>query len=237
MHGGVSRLVLLALALNRPSIERRLSNRQRLDVVGAGLDLGAVIEDCAVAAIDRVLAGHGLPWDERSFADLVAASKAEVPDAVNAGVASVAGLAARHGRITRRLDELVAPALQPAVADVRAQLRRLIRPGFVAAAGLRRLADVDRYLQAIEHRLGRIGEHAARDRQQMADLQAIERRYTAVLATLGRGPVPAEVIDLGWQLEELRVATFAQQVGATKGVSVTRVVRALAQLEAPGRRT
>lgn len=237
MHGGVRRLVLLALALNRPAIERRLSNRQRLDVVGAGLDLGAVIEDCAVAAIDRVLAGHGLPWDERSFADLVAASKAEVPDAVNAGVASVAGLAARHGRITRRLDDLVAPALQPAVADVRAQLRRLIRPGFVAAAGLRRLADVDRYLQAIEHRLGRIGEHAARDRQQMADLQAIERRYTAVLATLGRGPVPAEVIDLGWQLEELRVATFAQQVGATKGVSVTRVVRALAQLEAPGRRT
>ncbi len=129
MHGGVRRLVLLALALNRPAIERRLSNRQRLDVLGAGLDLGAVIEDCAVAAVDRVLGGHELPWDERTFDALVAVAKAEVPGVVNSAVTSVAGLAARHGQITRRLDHLVALALQPAVADVRLRQRRLIRPG------------------------------------------------------------------------------------------------------------
>jgi hypothetical protein len=40
------------------------------------------------------------------------------------------------------------------------------------------------------------------------------------------------VVELGWQLEELRLAVFAQPVGVRGQVSTTRVERALAAIGA-----
>src|SRR5690606_16555632 len=75
-----------------------------------------------------------------------------VPRAV--GAAGRAGeLGAAAARRDGRLDEVRAPVLAPAVADMREQLHRLVRPGFVRAAGLARLADIGRYLEGIRVRL------------------------------------------------------------------------------------
>jgi ATP-dependent helicase HrpA len=64
----------------------------------------------------------------------------------------------------------------------------------------------------------------------MDEVVALERRYRAVLAGFGRRPVPAEVVELGWMLEEVRVAVFAQSLGAAKGASAARVARRLTEL-------
>ncbi len=237
MHGGVRRLLLVHAAPARSTVERALGNRQRLDLAAAGFELGALVGECASAAADALLADAGVPRDEAAFAALSGTARRQLPSATTAAVRAVAGLAARHAAIRRRLDELVAPSLAPVVADVRTQLARLVRPGIVATAGTARLADLDRYLRGIDHRLARVGEHPARDLRQMAELQGLEARYRAVLDRFGRRPVPAEVVALGWQLEELRLAGFAQPIGPAKGVSTAKVARALAGMEAPGTRT
>ena len=62
-----------------------------------------------------------------------------------------------------RLAGIRATALAPAAADMRAQVRSLVRPGFVARAGLARLRDIGRYLEAIRLRLDKLGERPDRD--------------------------------------------------------------------------
>ena len=233
MHGGVRRLLLLAIRPNIAALERTLTNRQRLDIVAAGLDLAGTVHDCIDAAADALVSARPLPRTEEAFAELVGHSKPRLATLVTDALAKVAGIAARHGEISRRLTELHAPALTDTVADVRTQLQRLVRPQMASSGGIHRLDDIDRYLRAVQHRLTRVGQDLARDRRQQAEIRALEDGYVRLLGRYRRGATPPDVVDLGWQLEELRVAVFAQPIGAAKGASVTRVARTLATLGRP----
>ena len=130
--------------------------------------------------------------------------------------------------VGERLDALGAAPLQEARRDVAAQLGRLVYPGFVAAAGARRLPDVRRYLLAAARRLERAGASPAVDRDRMRAIQALEAEHRAAVAAAGR-PVPEALREIGWMLEELRVSQFAQALGVREGVSAKKVRRALAQ--------
>jgi len=67
----------------------------------------------------------------------------------------------------------------------------------------------------------------------MADVLPLEERH-AELVRAQRGRAPSrDLADIGWQLEELRVATFAQQIGARGQVSAARIRRALDAVERP----
>ena len=110
-----------------------------------------------------------------------------------------------------------------------AHLERLVRPGFVAATGTARMADLVRYVQGIDHRLAKLPEDPHRDAARLREVAALEARYVATLRRYGRA-VPSEAADVGWLLEELRVSVFAQQLGAAKGISATKVAKAIAAL-------
>ncbi|MFS8483117.1 MAG: DUF3418 domain-containing protein, partial [Acidimicrobiia bacterium] len=138
---------------------------------------------------------------------------------------------AAAARLDGRLDEVRAPVLAPAVADMREQLHRLVRPGFVRAAGLARLADIGRYLEGIRVRLDKLGERAARDREAMAGVRELEAAYAAAVDALppARRRDPA-VVQVRWDLEELRISLFAQVLGTARPVSERRIRRALAEI-------
>lgn len=104
-----------------------------------------------------------------------------------------------------------------------------MRPGFAAIAGAGRLPDLVRYVTGIDLRLARLPENPARDARGMAEVAAIERQYIALLDALGAA-VPPAVVDLGWQLEELRVSTFAQSLGAARGISAKRLAAEIGAL-------
>jgi hypothetical protein len=61
---------------------------------------------------------------------------------------------------------------------------------------------------------------------------ALEQRYAALLSRTRREDVTSELVDLGWQLEECRVATFAQSLGVKGGASVAKASKALTRLGA-----
>jgi len=128
--------------------------------------------------------------------------------------------------VTRRLEPLSAVPLQPARADVRAQLARLVYPGFVAATGVERLADVERYLRAATRRLERLPDATAVDRDRMSSVHELERAYRERLA---EAPGAAGLREVPWMLEELRVSHFAQSLGTRGPVSAKRIRRALAE--------
>ena len=223
MRAGTRRLLRLTIPSPMRSVRAGLGNTAALALSTAPHgSLDVVLDDALTAALDALVDEAGGPaWDEAGFArlrDHVAGHLAERTAAVVEQVVRVLG-AARE--VERRLEPLTAVPLQPARADVREQLRRLVYPGFAAAG---RLEDVERYLRGAARRLERLPDAVAVDRDRMNAIQELERLYRE---RLGERPGANSLREVPWLLEELRVSQFAQGVGVRGNVSSKRIRRLL----------
>ncbi|WP_374249320.1 ATP-dependent RNA helicase HrpA [Thermomonas sp.] len=108
--------------------------------------------------------------------------------------------------------------------DMQAQLDALAAPGFLRNTSATALADYPRWLKALSLRAERAQRDPVRDQQRMLELAP----FTAVLAAAD--PADPEAIALRWELEELRVQLFAQELGAKGGVSPKRLAARVARL-------
>lgn len=121
------------------------------------------------------------------------------------------------------------PAAQAdAVEDIRLQLERLLPKGFVTATGVARLTDLTRYVTAIARRLERLPHAIGADRERMARVHAVEDAYDDLVRALSPARAAAhDVVAIAWQIEELRVSLWAQQLGTPRPVSEQRIYKAI----------
>ena len=134
-------------------------------------------------------------------------------------------LASAH-EVESRLKSTTSPTLAPAVADIRAQLSRLVFPGFVTAAGFGRLPHLLRYLRAADRRLERLPDDPYRDTERMRQIQQVEAKY---VRARDADPSNPKIREVRWMIEELRVSLFAQQLGTAYPISEKRIQKALDQ--------
>jgi len=188
--------------------------------------------DCVNCAADVLIAQAGGPARDRAgfgrLRDEVRSSLHEVTAEVVRQVETALRLA--HS-VEVSVDGLRADVVRAAADDLRAQLRELIHPGFVAATGYRRLPDLVRYLRAMERRIVRLTENPGRDAVAMATANRAEQAYRQALAALPASRRTGDdVAAVRWMLQELRVSLFAQTLGTPTPVSETRIQAALAAL-------
>ena len=166
MARGTRRLLRLTVPSPRRWVTGQLGPQLTLALAAAPHDtLEAVIEDATSAALDALIASGGGPaWDAGAFAALREHVRGDLrPTTLDALVAFGQILEAARA-VRERLDALPASAVfGPARLDVARQLGRLVYPGMLAAAGLARLGDVERYLRAAAQRLERLASHVAAD--------------------------------------------------------------------------
>ncbi len=229
MRAGVRRLLLLSVPVAQKPLERAVGNNARLAISGQlGLTVGELIDDCVVAAADHLMAGHGaIPFAESEFVALRATAKEHLARVAADALAAACDVVVAAAEVQTVLDRLVTPPVHASVADARAQLGRLVRPGFVTTAGVRRLGDIVRYVRGIGRRMDKVVADPRLDQQRMREINALEDRYEAVLKRLTRGQITADVIDIGWMIEELRISMFAQVLGNARSVSAKRISRAM----------
>jgi ATP-dependent RNA helicase HrpA len=218
MAGGTRRLMRLTVASPRRWVIDQLGPQLTLALTAAPHEtLDAVIEDATNAALDALIVNGGGPaWDAGTFAALRDHVRGDLrPTTLNALLAFGQILEAARA-VRERLDTLPASAaFGPAREDVARQLGRLVYPGMLAAAGLPRLGDVERYLRAAAQRLERLATHVVADGERMAAIHELEAQAA------GRS-------DVMWLIEELRVAQFAPGALVRPGSTVKRVREALA---------
>jgi ATP-dependent helicase HrpA len=218
MARGTRRLLRLTVPSPRHWVTGQLGPQLTLALAAAPHDtLEAVVEDATSAALDALIASGGGPaWDPEAFAALREHVRGELrPTTLNALVAFGQILEAARA-VREQLDTLPASAaFGPAREDVARQLGRLVYPGMLAATGLTRLADVERYLWAAAQRLERLARHVAADGERMAAIHELEAQAA------GRR-------DVMWLIEELRVAQLAPGTHVRPGATVKRVREALA---------
>ena len=108
--------------------------------------------------------------------------------------------------------------------DMRAQLAALVPPGFLREVPATALAEYPRYLKALALRGERAQRDPVRDQARMLELAP----FVAALAAAD--PDDPEAQALRWDLEELRVQVFAQELGAKGGISPKRVAARVQRL-------
>ncbi|WP_330239379.1 ATP-dependent RNA helicase HrpA [Streptomyces sp. NBC_00525] len=231
MWRGTRKLILLNIPVNPAKFASdTLTNQQKLALSrNPHGSVQALFDDCATAAADRLIAAHGGPaWDEASFRKLFDKVRADLVDLTVRTIGQVQQILAAWQACERRLKTTNSLVLINNVTDVRDHLARLMPPGFVTATGLRRLPDLMRYLVAEDRRLQQMPTNVQRDTTRMDKVHEMQDEYAWLLEQLPKGrPVPQEVLDIRWMIEELRVSYFAHALGTAFPVSDKRIVKAI----------
>ncbi|MFH8489868.1 ATP-dependent RNA helicase HrpA [Streptomyces longisporoflavus] len=231
MWKGTRRLILRNIPVNPAKFASdKLTNAQKIALsANPHGSIQALFADCAMAAADKLIGDFGGPaWDEESYRKLYEKVRAEIVDTTVRTVSQVQQVLAAWQACERRLKSTKSPTLLANLTDVRTQLDALIGPGFVTATGIRRLADLMRYMTAADRRLQQMPTNVQRDTSRMEKVHEMQDEYAWLLEQLPQGrPVPREVLDIRWMLEELRVSYFAHALGTAYPVSDKRILKAI----------
>ncbi|MFE9706969.1 ATP-dependent RNA helicase HrpA [Streptomyces sp. NPDC005930] len=231
MWKGTRRLILRNIPVNPAKFaSEKLTNQQKLGLsANPHGSIQALFDDCAMAAADRLIADFGGPaWDEESYRKLYDKVRAEIVDTTVRTVGQVQQVLAAWQACERRLKAVRSPALLANLQDVRTQLDALVKPGFVTEAGIKRLPDLMRYLVAADRRLQQMPTGVQRDTSRMEKVHEMRDEYAWLLEQMPQGrPVPQQVLDVRWMIEELRVSYFAHALGTAYPVSDKRIVKAI----------
>lgn len=233
MWRGTRKLLRLTAPPPLKAVQGRLSNQVKL-ALSRNPHGGVVplLEDCVTAAIDKVIIESGGPaWTAEAFEALAAKAKAEQGETLYELLKQLDPILRSWYEVDRKLKSITNVLLVRSVADVRAQLTGLVYPGFVAASGMRRLPDIARYLRGIEARMSKLEAQPQRDRDRLLKLDEVLAEYADYQRTVKPGRPGWDTLQqVRWMIEELRVSTFAQELGTAYPVSDVRIYRTLASI-------
>ena len=230
---GVRRLALLDLARAGNAVPRivdGLGNAEKLSLAGSPYpSVAELLEDCRAAVVGDVVDARPPVRDEPAYAALLAAAGEDLEARLRATLHDVMRVLEAWRRADRALSGRADLMTLPALTDMRAQLGRLVHPGFIGEAGATQLRQVPRYLAGLEHRRERLDGQVARDRQLMDSVTDLQEALLHQLDALPDGrPPSASQRTARWLLEEYRVSLWAQHLGTARPVSDQRIRKALA---------
>ncbi|WP_447528312.1 ATP-dependent RNA helicase HrpA [Vreelandella sp. TE19] len=183
----------------------------------------AFIADVLLAVFTQVVATAPLPRSAGELDARLAQVDTTLVDHAKTLLSDVEAALKGHLELAKQLKGNLNFALALVYSDVRAQMQRLVYPGFIRDAG-EWLSEYPRYFEAALIRLEKAARERGRDQMMMKDVQALEARFDARRESERRGQVedPA-LVAFGWWIQELRVSLFAQQLGTKMPVSVKRL--------------
>ncbi|USD66653.1 ATP-dependent RNA helicase HrpA [Vibrio sp. SCSIO 43136] len=231
MAAGQRRLVLLNVPSPIKYLHSNLPNKSKLGLYfnsyGRVQDL---IDDCIACGVDKLIEERGgIVWESEQFEALKEHVRAELGDTVVDIAKQVETILTTAFNINKKLKGKVDFTMAFALSDIKAQIEGLICKGFATDCGWKRLPDILRYMKAIERRMEKLPIDPNKDRLHMLKVEAVTKEYKELLNKIPKGvEVPAQVKEIRWMIEELRVSFFAQQLGTPYPVSDKRVKNAIA---------
>ncbi|AHG75310.1 ATP-dependent RNA helicase [Mannheimia varigena USDA-ARS-USMARC-1296] len=234
MQAGLRRLLLLNVPSPIKYLHEKLPNKAKLGLYfapfGKVMDL---IDDCIACAVDKLVEEFGgFIWNEEKFQALHEFVRANLND-TTAGIAlQVEKCLTLAFEINKRMKGKMDFTMAFAMSDIKAQIERLIYPEFVTKTGHHRLADLYRYLSAIDKRLDKLGTDTNTDRAKMLRVEQVQNAYKQLLAKLPKSKaIPDDILEIRYMIEELRVSLFAQQLGTKYPTSDKRILNTIIALK------
>ncbi len=227
---GVRRLLDIALADKAKQARKQLPVSPKTGLLYAAIESQERLRgDLVEAALNAVFAdGLGDIRDREAFErrSEEAARKlfAEAMERLKLAEAILSAVAELKPQLESRLMGWASGNLD----DLRNQLASLVRAGFLRDTPADALAQFPRYLKAMRLRAERALRDPSRDQARMLELRPFLEALDQAAAR-GRQSDPAWQ-SLRWDMEELRVSLFAQELGARAGISPKKIAQRLAAL-------
>ena len=234
MQAGLRRLLLLNVPSPIKYLHEKLPNKAKLGLYFA--PFGKVLElidDCISCAVDKLIDEFGgFVWTEEKFRELQEFVRANLNDTTAEIALQVEKCLTLAFELNKRMKGKMDFTMAFALSDIKAQLASLVYPNFVTQTGYQRLADLYRYLTAIDKRLDKLGTDTNTDRAKMLRVEQVQDAYKQLLAKLPKSKaIPTEVLEIRYMIEELRVSLFAQQIGTKYPISDKRILNMIGEFK------
>ncbi|MDY4712478.1 DUF3418 domain-containing protein, partial [Actinobacillus minor] len=234
MQAGLRRLLLLNVPSPIKYLHEKLPNKAKLGLYFA--PFGKVLElidDCIACAVDKLIEEFGgFVWSEEKFNALHEYVRANLNDTTAEIALQVEKCLTLAFELNKRMKGKMDFTMAFAMSDIKAQLAGLIYPEFVTKTGHQRLADLHRYLTAIDKRLDKLLVDTNADRAKMLRVEQAQEAYKQLLAKLPKSKaIPDEVLEIRYMIEELRVSLFAQQLGTKYPISDKRILNTIQEIK------
>ncbi|WP_122455558.1 ATP-dependent RNA helicase HrpA [Pseudomonas viridiflava] len=231
----LQRLLLQQLAEPAKFLRSKLPGQTELALLYRELGrIDALIEDILLASLDScVLDGEAeLPRDGAGLLSLAERKRADWTEhAERLAKLTLEILKLWHG-LQKRFKGKIDLAQAVALNDIKAQLGKLVYPGFVRETPAQWLKEMPRYLKAIEMRLEKLPGQVQKDRVWSVELAGLWAQYQARADKHRQeGKRDPELAVYRWWMEEYRVSLFAQQLGTKMPVSDKRLSKQWAMVE------
>lgn len=223
---GIRRLLTLVNPDQTKWVVTHLTNADKLSLGSSPYaSVPDLMADARLKTADRLAHRFGDPAGVRTqeaWDRLALQVRQEQADTMRAVVATAASVLRARTEV-----ESLLTASNPATPDVREQLGNLVFRNFISATADPWYDHLPRYVQAMAFRLRAAAASATRDRQQADVIDELEAEYAELCDRQPAGPLPRQVEEVGFLIEELRVQLFAQQLRTSVTVSPKRIRSAI----------
>ncbi len=225
MRVGVCRLLRFELKDKMKQLEKNLPGLKL-----AVLQLTAFIspnelkQDLFTAITDRALIGDDeLPRSEQAFIVQKQRARTRLPAVIEALAGMMQNIGNEYQSLMERLS-VVGSGNNKVRSELNTQLSNLIYPGFLSNTPWEQLQHLPRYLKGMSMRLDKFSTNPERDGRYGSDISILWGQYIERLEKHCKiGFNDLNLTEFRWQIEELRVSLFAQELKTPHPVSVKRL--------------
>ena len=227
---GVRRLLEIALADKAKQARKQLPVPPKTGLLYAAIESQERLRgDLVDAAMNAVLAdGLGEIRDPAAFAKRRDAAGRDLFGEAMARLKLAENILAHVAELKPALEAPLMGWARGNLDDLEQQLAALVHPGFLRETPADALAQYPRYLRAMILRSERAKRDPPRDQARMLELRPFLEALDDAQARGLRGRPQWQA--LRWDLEELRVSLFAQELGAKTGISAKKLAQRVAAL-------
>ncbi|BEV08398.1 ATP-dependent RNA helicase HrpA [Methylophilus sp. DW102] len=223
---GVCRLMRFELKEQVKQLEKGLPGfNQYALLLRAIMNPDQLREDMLQCIADRAfIAEDDLPRSNAEFMQLKTRARTRLP-AVTEALTRQAQLIANEYQVLVAQLQKMTPVTQKIKRECEQQLQGLLYPGFFSQTPWEQLPHLPRYLKAIKLRIDKYPTSIERDGRHAQALVQLEQRWQQKIEQLRKAhlPVTIQLQDFAWQLQELRVSLFAQELRTPYPVSIKRL--------------
>ena len=219
---GVIELMKLQLKEQVKDLNKGIQGFTQAAMLLKHINADTLRDDLTQAVCDRAFIGEDeLPRNEKAFKEQIKRARSRLPAVKEALSRYLQEAAAAYAELNGKLGK------HPLTHLLRQRLQTLLAAGFATRTPWAQWPRLPIYLKAMTLRLEKYSSNPARDAAREADIQELEQMWQDKVQSLLKQnqPVSDDLKMFKWQIEELRVSLFAQELKTTIPVSMKRLIK------------
>ena len=221
---GVIELMKLQLKEQVKDLNKGIQGFTQAAMLLKHINADTLRDDLTHAVCDRAFIGEDeLPRNEKAFKEQIKRARSRLPAVKEALSRYLQETAVAYAELNGKLGK------HPLTHLLRQRLQTLLAAGFATRTPWAQWPRLPIYLKAMTLRLEKYSANPARDAAREADIQELEQMWQEKTDSLVKQglPVSDDLAAFRWQIEELRVSLFAQELKTPLPVSIKRLLKQL----------